>query len=219
MFASPLRCPTMLAMQDLTDDELKTIDAYNSNTDVWAQAHDDANFWKNEMSMFKKLLPKGTILEIGVGSGRDAGFFIADKNYTYTGSDVTENLLSHAKARHPHATFTTATIYDASSLGQFDGVWCAAVLLHIPRARLHEALSSLYHALNNQGICFISTKLGLGEGLEPYSADTSKSRLIVYYSREELRATFESVGFMVEWESTIHERHNIWQSFIIRKLG
>lgn len=219
MFTAPLYSSTMLAMQNLTDDELKTIDAYNSNTDAWAASHDDVDFWKNELSQFKKLLPKGKILEIGVGSGRDAGYFISDENYSYLGTDVTENLIKHASARHPNAVFKPATIYDVNQYGLFDGIWCAAVLLHIPRKRLPEALGSLNSALNENGVCFVSTKLGHGEGLEPYNADKSRSRLIVYYEHDELLKACNHAGFELLWESQITERHNVWQSFILKKLS
>ncbi|MCA9328835.1 class I SAM-dependent methyltransferase [Candidatus Saccharibacteria bacterium] len=205
-------------MDELTDDEKVTLDAYNSKTTSWAAAHDDEDFWENEMKMFKKLLPKGDLLEVGVGSGRDARFFIRNKDYSYLGTDVSTELLRVAKTRNPAATFLESSIYSLPKLGKkFDGFWCAAVLLHIPRNRLLESLQSLAQVTKTGGIGFISTKLGAGDGFEPYSADKEKSRLIVYYSKEELESALIECSFEILWDSVITERHNKWQSFIIRK--
>lgn len=56
----------------LTLQEQQTLNSYNKYGKQWAASHLDFDFWAPELRRFKKYLPKGRILEIGSGGGRDA---------------------------------------------------------------------------------------------------------------------------------------------------
>ena len=53
----------------------RTIDYYDKNAESWSRSHcykQEQSFWKEEMEKFHELLPKGKVIEIGSGSGKDA---------------------------------------------------------------------------------------------------------------------------------------------------
>jgi hypothetical protein len=58
-------------MTKLTDEEEITRQAYDTHGKAWAAAR-STNYWDTELDKFYKLLPKGSVLEIGAGHGRDA---------------------------------------------------------------------------------------------------------------------------------------------------
>jgi ubiquinone/menaquinone biosynthesis C-methylase UbiE len=129
-------------MAELTNEEESTKSSYDTRPKAWARYFDDAGGWPLQLAKFKKLLPMGKILEIGAGTGRDAAV-LADAGYEYVGSDVSEGLLKIAKERLPNLKFVTQSVYDLRFSEKFDGFWASAVLLHIPRSRINEALQKI----------------------------------------------------------------------------
>lgn len=61
-----------MAKVKLTHKEQQTLDSYNKYGKQWAASHLDFDFWASELKRFKNYLPKGRVLEIGSGGGRDA---------------------------------------------------------------------------------------------------------------------------------------------------
>ena len=55
----------------LSQEEKLTIKSYNEGALDWTREHSDP-YWQEEFIILKKLLPKGKILEVGCGGGRDA---------------------------------------------------------------------------------------------------------------------------------------------------
>ena len=205
-------------MNKLTPDEITTIDTYNKHADVWAGTHDDDDFYEKEYGTLKKLLPEGKILEIGCGAGRDADF-LTKLGYGYLGTDIADKLLKAAKKRVPHAHFMVSDIYSMDFKEKFDGFWCAAVLLHIPRQRLHEALKAIAKQIKRGGIGFISTKEGTSDEMEPLKYDTDSSRLQVHYSKEAFDQALEAAGFKIVDYSyrPLNERAK-WLCYFVEKV-
>ena len=145
--------------EQLLPEEQMTLDAYNQVAAQWAAEHDDPEYWSLELDLFHQLLPQGSIVEIGSGGGRDAKELIAF-GYHYTGTDISAGLLQVAQQALPGQTFVQQSVYDLSFDQEFDGFWASAVLLHIPRSRIHQALSRIRQSLRVGAIGFISLKDG-----------------------------------------------------------
>jgi SAM-dependent methyltransferase len=64
---------------------------------------------------------------------------------------------------------------------EFDGVWAAASLLHIPDEEILDILARLVHSLKPGGILYMSFKYGGGE--HEYDA-----RFYTYFSRKRMHA-------------------------------
>ncbi len=154
-------------MSELSPEEQITIENYDKFATTWAGERNTKNFWAQELQRFHELLPKGTILEIGSGHGRDAADLL-ELGYDYVGTDLSEGLLNIIRNRFPDQKFYQQSVYklDFPQGPKFDGFWAAAILLHIPKSRMDEALQSIRRVVNSGAIGFISLKDGQGEGVQ-----------------------------------------------------
>ena len=132
--------------KELTPEEISTKENYDKHAEGWArwwERDKGSNIVSKETSKFKELLPKGRILEIGSGLGQAAGWFVAN-GYDYLGTDISSGMLEQARKNNPGIRFDEISVYDLNFDEPFDGFWCSAVLLHIPKNRLNEALSAIH---------------------------------------------------------------------------
>lgn len=183
----------------LTPEEVQTMKTYDTQSVDWASKHSSERFWGEEMDRFEKLLPEGKVLEIGSGGGRDAKELIA-KGYDYTGTDISQGLLEEAKKANPGAKFLQQSVYDLDfPKNTFDGFWASAVLLHIPKGRIDEALGRLHSVIRNNGVGFISIKQGEGQKIEEDEPDMTERRirLFAYWQDEEFREALKRNNFEV----------------------
>lgn len=203
----------------LTPEEQRTIDTYNAHAESWSQAHDTTDFWSNELNRFHHYLPEGHILEIGSGGGRDISSLLA-LGYSYTGSDISIGLTEVVKNRFPQLPFHVQSVYELNFPNQppFDGFWASAVLLHIPKKRIDEALNQIHHVTRHEGIGFISLKQGEGEKLEG-SVETNDQRLFSYYQTEEFAEILKRNRFEI-LETVVNPMtaKTTWLSFIVKVL-
>jgi SAM-dependent methyltransferase len=146
----------------LTEEEQITIASYDRLARHWDRTHQDSDVFNLAFPKFKQFLPIGTILEIGSGGGRDAGKIRAG-GYGYFGVDSSRGLLAQAKANNPRLGFSYQDIYNLHLPIKFDGFWCAATLIHLPKSRITEALASMHQVIRPEGIGYISLKEGDGD--------------------------------------------------------
>ena len=152
---------------------------------------------QSEFNRFCNFISKHSIvLDLGCGSGRDAKIF-SEKGYDVVGADLSGGMIEHAKHYAPQADFTQM---DMRQLGfadeTFDGVWCVASMLHLPKKDMPHALCEANRVLNYCGVFYIAVKQGFGEGLEAdarYGEGINK--FFSYYQPEELEAMLSIAGF------------------------
>jgi SAM-dependent methyltransferase len=194
-----------------TPEELRTNQFYESNASQWDATHSTPGFWKRDIvGAFKTLLPKGRILEVGCGGGRDAKKLI-EAGYNYVGVDITPNLMQIAKERNPEADFSIQSAYDLGiQQDSCDGCWCTAVLLHMPKSRVDKALGEIHRVVRPGGVGFIVLKEGQGEKMDG-------ERFFSYYSKDEFDGILERNGFEVVDSGILPARGDItWLSFFVR---
>ena len=151
-----------------------------------------------EREKFMSLVtPGGKILDAGCGSGRDANYF-ASKGFTVTGIDLSDTLLSYAKATaYPNARFLTMDLRAINLKESFDGIWACASLLHLKRGELLPVLKNFQRMLTPGGVLFLLMKEGTGEKLVTSGTIEGDTRFFTYYTSDELRALLETAGFVV----------------------
>jgi ubiquinone/menaquinone biosynthesis C-methylase UbiE len=196
------------------DKEDVTINYYDREAENWASAHhgnEEESYWKEEMERFHQLLPKGRVLEIGSGAGKDASALIR-MGYEYVGTDASEGLLKVAQRRNPEASFKKVSVYDLDFPARsFDGFWTAATLLHIPKKRIDEALQRIKSQIKPDGVGFITVKAGAGERPDPETG-----RLFSYYSQKGFKRVLERNNFEVVEESTRKGQKDWWLCYWVR---
>jgi SAM-dependent methyltransferase len=178
-------------MIELTKPEEVTRQSYDRQAEAWMSGHWTAKFWGENFDKFFELLPKGRILEIGCGPGRDAQELIGH-GYDYIGTDFAPGILKLAHKNNPRAKFLEKNLYDLNFKEPFDGFWCAAVLIHVPKARINEALKSIRRNLKPRAIGFIAMKEGIGERLESRSDINDANFLFSYWQNDDFKEVLAS---------------------------
>ena len=121
----------------------KTVQTYN----IIAQQFADTRipeFYRDEFNYFQQQMPKGKVIDIACGTGRDARLFAENKNYSYIGIDASKEMLKIAKKDNPDLRFELMDFNDLNFPNQlFDGFWMAAALLHIPKKEIKKVLIKL----------------------------------------------------------------------------
>lgn len=208
--------------EDYSELEKKTIESYDRNAELWASEHavtsDRAElieYWTRKYFNRDDL-----VLEIGCGGGRDA-VEILKNGLKYFGTDASAGLIEVAKATVPEADFECLNVFDLHKLSQkFDGFWSNAVLLHIPRSRIHAALRQINIVLRTGAVGVIIIKDGDKDDFEVRDVGAMhEERLFVYWQKDDFSAVLQECGFatLKYTYEPISARTN-WHVFIVRKV-
>lgn len=203
----------------LTKKERETIDAYDLMGHEWSTSHNTPAFWGHLFSIFQLFLSGGTVLEVGCGGGRDADTLIK-MGYAWTGTDISRSMLSEARKRHPLYPVYLYSVYNLGSVpgAPFDGFWASAVLLHVPKKRIEEALGSVQQVVRPGGIGCITVKEG--DGFRPVPVPRKKVvRHFQFYNEGELEPILERCGFPVLYVGKFHRNAGdpVWLTYIVQR--
>jgi SAM-dependent methyltransferase len=134
------------------------------------------------------------ILDIGAGSGRDLAALVREGHAAY-GVEPTAAFREIAVRQHPElmGRLFEGALPSLPSLGKFDGVLCTAVLQHVPRAHLFDAVYSLKELLNLGGRVLLTIPAAR-PGLDADERD-DRGRLFTRLVQGEVELLFERVGF------------------------
>lgn len=204
----------------LTKQEQTTISYYDKNAQDWSEKHGLANhqsYFEADMKDFFQTLPTGKVLEIGSGHGGDAKLLIAKYGIVnYVGVDVSEGLLKIAKKENPGGTFLHQSVYELDFPdNSFDGFWVSAVLVHIPKNRLQEALSNLRKVTKTGGLGFISVMEGRID-----MEESRPGRFFSLWQKDEFENELKKAGFEIvntsRYEPGVSQ--SPWLGFIVKKI-
>lgn len=146
------------------DDLIKlTLDYYNKNAEKFCAGTSDADI-SDHQNLFLTYLPATAhILDLGCGSGRDSRAFL-DRGYQVDAIDGSEELcrLASELLGKPveHRRFQ-----DLDAIGEYDGIWACASILHLNMRDLENVLIKISRALKPGGILYTSFKYGDFEGV------------------------------------------------------
>jgi SAM-dependent methyltransferase len=180
-----------------------TLRYYSNHAQAVAQRYEDvpSPLASRFASVFS---PAGRILDIGCGSGRDMAE-LQRQGFDAYGVDATPEFVNLAQKTHP----TLAGRIQEGALpdlglpfnGEFDGVLCSAVLMHIDTADLLNAALSIKNCLKVNARLLISVPTHRADA-DDQERDTH-GRLFKTYSPGYLRLIFKRLGLTLidQWES------------------
>ena len=147
------------------------------------------------------------ILDVGCGPGRDMALF-ESLGARATGADFSGEMLAVARTR-VRGDLVQADMrklpFGASS---FDGLWCNAAILHLPKPEAPVALTEFRRVLTANGCAFLSIQTGTSEGLEASDVyGEGVERFFARYEPEAFLALLETNGFAVRWHETVQASH------------
>lgn len=198
-----------------------TIATYDQNAMSWVSSHGKISDWGENVTQLTHYLPEGSLLEIGCGGAREAAQFVK-LGYDYLGTDASAGMVRAAQADNPECSFQTINVYDLPNLGRtFDGFWACAVLLHVPKKRIDEALQAISAVLKPGAVGMISLKDGDKEDFEVRNKHgRHEERLFVYWRKDAFVRVLQRNGFSVleHQYRAVSERTN-WHIFYVKKKG
>lgn len=138
-----------------------TIIYYNANAEAFIDGTLSVDV-SHLYSEFESHLPQGAkVLDVGCGSGRDLKHFVAH-GYQSTGLEPSSELAAFAE-KHSGQQVICATVQEIDGVDwveRFDGIWCCASLLHIPKDELGVVFQKLARFLKSGGVIYVSFKYG-----------------------------------------------------------
>jgi len=113
-------------------------------------------------ALYAEFLPhvaqKGHILDAGCGSARDAMYF-KQQGFTVSAFDASAKLAELASS-YLQQPVEIKTFQELKCVNQYDGIWCCASLLHVPKNELPHVFLNLQNSLKPNGVLYVSFKYG-----------------------------------------------------------
>ena len=108
---------------------------------------------KELIEVVKKYLKKGSsILELGMGPGKDLGMLA--ENYNVIGSDLSQVFIDLYRKEHPDADLMVLDAVKMDTHRRFDCIYSNKVLHHLSREDLKKSFKNQYYVLNKGGLLF-----------------------------------------------------------------
>lgn len=198
-------------------------DTYNKIAKDWNKDHGMEIWWIKGADKFLSLLNNGaSILDVGCAGGFKTNY-MKEKGFIVDGIDFSEEMVSDAQKRFKDINFEVLDVYDLDKLDKkYDGIFCQAVLLHIPKKDILEILEKIKTRLNDSGIVHIALKEKRDSGVEEeikrendygYEYD----RFFSYYSLDELREYFNKLDLNIVYEDIVSSGRSNWINIIVKK--
>ena len=200
--------------------ELDTVEgtqrAYAAIAGHYADRWDSrGNNWLEEsMTRLVADLPAGALVaDVGCGPGKDT-VRLRELGLRAHGFDLSQAMLtSRTVPGQARADLRRLPLRD----GALDGLWCIAVLLHIPRESVPGALAEFHRVLRPGGHAVISVAEGDDEGWEEYPfREGMPPRYFVYHARAAFTDLLTAAGFEILWTACASTHRN-WLTLHVRR--
>ena len=138
------------------------------------------------------------VLDLGCGAGRDMAW-LDSQGATVVGSDLSAGMLIRARRQARGSLVQMDMRRLAFQTECFQGVWCSAALLHLPKADAPHALAEVRRVLIPGGALFLAVQEGTGEGWERTTRyGESVERFFARYDVTEMSTMLTSNGFILQ---------------------
>ncbi len=140
----------------------KTLSYYENNARHLSQRYESAKVDNIHALLLNTFPSKSYLLEIGCGSGRDAGF-MHQNGYHVLAIDGSREMIAEAKQCHPELVGRLEVIKIPDELYfesySFDGVYSIATLMHLEKDSIDSAFEKISMMLKPGGKFFFSVSI------------------------------------------------------------
>jgi SAM-dependent methyltransferase len=134
---------------------------YNKNPRKFSQETLSLDMEVAYSPFLSELSPRGSILDVGCGSGRDSLYF-KNLGFAVVSMDPARALAELAE-KELGLKVQIGRVQDLDNVEDFDGIWACASLLHVSHAEMLLVFQKLAKALKPKGVLYCSYKYGEGE--------------------------------------------------------
>ncbi len=137
------------------------------------------------------------VLDIGCGDGLHMTW-MEGRGFQATGIDLSAGMLEQARARGVRGELLQMDMCHLTlPPASFEGVWCCASLLHVPKAQAPLALEQMRCVLVPGGTLYLGLQKGSGEKWE-VTRFAGVERFFARYTPEEAEELLAQAGFSVD---------------------
>lgn len=155
----------------------------------------------------------GELVEVGCGVGRDMAWFEA-QGVRVTGFDLSSAMLAYARQVARGYLLMADMRNIAFCDAHFDGAWCCASLLHLPKQEAPLALREIYRILKPGGMLGLSVQQGTFEGWEEGGYVAGVKRFFARYTADEMTSLLAECGFITQEHHSAQAGARQWLSFL-----
>ena len=192
----------MLEATPVTEDLTSlTIATYDRVAEVFALGHQTTTLERDLERFAQAIVGAGSperyrILDAGCGPGQDARW-LAERGFQVVGVDLSSGMLREARRQASGIALVQADLRDLDlPEASFDGIWCAAALVHLDRSEVPGVLDS-FNRLLGHGYLRLSVKLGSGEEISERGFGPGNPRRFTYFGRHEIELLVDRAGFEI----------------------
>ena len=165
----------------------KTLEWYNDNAARYAAETVDTDMRMVCDRFLALVRPGGRVLDLGCGSGRDLKYF-REQGFEAEGLDGSAELCKLA-ADHSGCPVQCCSLEDwIPAPDLYDGIWCCAVLHHLPEAEIGRFFAEKLFCLREGGVLYFCGKSKLT------GARDARGRWFSPFTEELARVWAESAG-------------------------
>ena len=198
---------------------------YDLTAKVTADAWYGIELLKPSIEEFISLLPENPrVLDLGCGPGHEA-MRLHTAGAEVVGVDYSEECIKIARERSPQCRFEVMDFHVLDdSLGQFDGVFACASLIHVAPRNLERVFKNIDLVLKQEGLLVAMILVGNGIDEEKSNltvGDQNLRRTVFCYTKEGLENIAESAGFVFQKEGYLEPSiaEYGWKSFIFKRMA
>jgi SAM-dependent methyltransferase len=176
----------------MKSDQSKTIQYYQKHGKRLIVEYEQADMSKLHSFLMESLNPKGNILDIGFGSGRELNF-LRQQDFKIWGVDPSLEFVRHAKQRFSDLSnhFFLGALPDLNMPSEFnhffDNIVLIAVWMHLPKTLRKESINSLLRVLKPNGKIVLSYNIT--------NRQDDPERFYENMNQNEIQKDFELFGF------------------------
>lgn len=176
----------------------KTQETYRQIAAAYAQAQQHRGSLVAQMQQFVALVPSGgTVLDVGCGPGMDTAV-LQTHHLTAIGLDFSYEMMRVGRDEYNvQVPFAQADMRHLPFVGQIDGIWACASLLHLERQEVLPTLREFHRVLKPGGVVYLSVKLGSGEKWVPTAYGQPLPRFFTFWRPETLDPLLEAAAFHI----------------------
>lgn len=200
----------------------KTLYYYEDNAKYLSQRYESANVDNIHTLLLNTFPLKSHLLEIGCGSGRDAGFMYQN-GYDVIAMDGSREMIAEAELCHPELidNFEVLKIPDELHFESysFDGVYSISTLMHLDKSSIDKTIEKVAMILKPGGKFFFSVSIQRDD-VNVHGED-EKGRYFTTMSESEWIACCEKCGLQLEHSEITGDGLGrdgiVWLTCIVRK--
>ncbi|WP_375493086.1 class I SAM-dependent methyltransferase [uncultured Jatrophihabitans sp.] len=171
-----------------------TIDSYEHGVDDYVAASlspsQRSRALAEFLDRFAGLVGEGRVLELGSGAGWDAEY-VERRGLQVDRTDATPAFVARLRAAGHEARVLDARAEDFG--GPYDAILASAVLLHLSRTQLTQALRVAHRAVRAGGVLAMTMKEG--DGAEWSTAKLDRPRHFTFWPAPQLTEALKTAGW------------------------